>query len=335
VKTCLYLLAVLALFLGLSSPALAFDVTDREVIFPHGDAQLSGTLFSPAAPGAYPAMVLMPGSGAETRDSLLSLAREFAAEGMVTLVYDKQGTGKSGGNWTTESLDDLAGDALAAIQLLRALPGVDAHRIGAWGISQSGWVLPRLALQYPDIPFIICVTGGGTTPREVEYYGYRNELLHNGFTEADWEAARPLVDQYMQYLATGEGRDALLKAIQDAKSRKWSAVVNLGRVLPDEPDRSKWAWVATYDPTADVQTLRMPVLVLLGGRDPFTPSGHALQLWHEALAVAGNPSDKVISYPIAGHGIRTNGHDMTGVAVYAPGYLQDQFAWLRTIGVLH
>jgi dienelactone hydrolase len=327
--------SVLALFLGLSSPALALDVVAREVTFTHGAVRLSGTLFSPTAPGTYPAMVLLPGSGSETRDTLLGLAQDFAAEGMVTLAYDKQGTGKSGGDWTTESVDDLAGDALAAIQLLHGTPGVGAHAIGAWGISQAGWVLPRLALQYPDLPFIICVTGGGTTPREVEYYGYHNEMLHSGFSEADWDAARPLVDQYMQYLATGQDRDALLQAIQAAKDQKWSGVLNLSRVLPDAADRAKWAWVASYDPTADIQALHMPVLVLIGGRDPFSPSGHVLQLWHEDLAKAGNPDDKVISYPIAGHGIRTNGHDMTTAAVYAPGFLQDQFSWLRTVGVLH
>jgi len=85
--------SALALFLGVSSPVLALDVTAREVTFTHGAVQLSGTLFSPAVPGAYPAMVLLPGSGSETRDPLLDLARGFAAEGMVTLVYDKQGVG--------------------------------------------------------------------------------------------------------------------------------------------------------------------------------------------------------------------------------------------------
>ena len=333
-KSSAQLLSVFALSLGLSNPALALEVGARDVLFPHADVQLSGTLFSPATSGEFPAMVLMPGSGAETRAPLLDMARTFAAQGMVTLVYDKQGVGKSAGDWTREALDDLAGDALSAIKLLSTLPNVDARRVGAWGISQSGWVLPRLPLQNQGIAFIICITGGGATPREVEYYGFRNEMLHNGFSEADWKAASKLVDRYMQYLATGRDRDALLEAIERADAQKWASVVNLRRVMPADADRSKWTWVATYDPATDIQTLRMPVLVFIGGRDPFLPSDIALQRWHEELAIAGNPHDMVISYPSAGHGIRMDGHDMHTAPIYALGYVEEQFKWLREIGVL-
>jgi dienelactone hydrolase len=334
VRSFVQLLSVLALLPSLSSLAVALDVAMRDVQFAHADVQLSGTLFSPVTPGLFPAMVLMPGSGAETRAPLVDMARIFASQGMVTLVYDKQGVGKSAGDWTRESLDDLAGDALAALQLLNTLPNVDAHRLGAWGISQSGWVLPRLAIKNPDIAFIICITGGGATPRQVEYFRYRNEMLHGGLSEADWEAASKLVDQYMQYLATGHDRDALLKAIERAEGQKWASIVNLRRVMPADADRAKWSWVTLYDPAADIQILRMPVLVFAGGRDPFVPSNMAVQRWVEDLAIAGNPHDMVISYPSAGHGIRMNGHDMHTAPIYAPGYLEEQFKWLREIGVL-
>lgn len=328
------LLSVFALLSALSSPALALDVAAQDVLFVHADVQLSGTVFAPVTPGMFPAMVLMPGSGAETRAPLVDMARGFASQGMVTLVYDKQGVGKSAGDWTRESLDDLAGDAVAGMRLLETLPNVDAHRVGAWGISQSGWVLPRLAMKNPEVAFIICITGGGVAPRQVEYFRYRNEILHNGLSEADWPAASKLVDRYMEYLATGRDRDALLKAIEQAEGQKWASVVNLGRVMPADADRGKWAWVALYDPAADIQILRTPVLVIAAGRDPFLPSDLMVQRWLEELAIAGNPHDMVISYPAAGHGVRMNGHDMHTAPIYAPGYVEEQFKWLREIGVL-
>ena len=92
--------------------------------------------------------------------------------------------------------------------------------------------------------------------------------------------------------------------------------------------------VATYDPAADIAAMHMPLLVMLGGSDPFSPSGTAFQRWQEGLAIAGDAHDLVIVYPRAGHGIRTNGHDMHSAPVYAPGYMQFQFAWLREAGVL-
>src|SRR5262249_42270228 len=111
----------------------AVETSTRDVVFRHGDVELAGTLIAPTKTVA-PAMILMPGSGVQSRAPLLDLAREFAAQGIATLAWDKQGVGKSGGSWTRESLDDLAGDAQAAIALLRSQPNVDPKRIGAWGI---------------------------------------------------------------------------------------------------------------------------------------------------------------------------------------------------------
>jgi dienelactone hydrolase len=306
---------------------------ERDVAFDNDTTRLAATLIVPASDGRHPAMVLMPGSGVQTREGLLEMARFMAGQGIVTIAYDKRGAGKSAGNWTQESLDDLAGDARAAIGFLKVQPEVDPAAIGAWGISQSGWVLPRLA-QRLELRFAICVTGGAVTPREVELFGYEGKLKHNGFSESDRQAARVLVEQYLRYVGTGDGREALLLALHAAREQPWGNVLGIDHVVPDEADRPKWAWVANYDPIADIQALRMPVLVLLGARDPFLPSADALARWSEALAAGGNANDKVIVYPSAGHGIRTNGHDMRSPAVYAPGYLADQIAWLRTIGVL-
>ncbi len=329
-----HLLAALALACCLPIHAAPVQTREREVAFQDNGITLAGTLLEPGTAGPHPAMLFMPGSGSETRDGLLDLARAFAGQGMVTLVYDKRGDGKSQGSWTRESLEDLASDAAAGIRLLRATPGVDPARVGAWGISQSGWVLPRLVHQLPDLPFVICVTGGGTTPREVEDYGYDNELTHAGFGQADKDAAHALVDRYMRYLADGRDRAGLVAAIQASRGARWSSLVDLGRVLPEEADRGKWAWVATYDPAADMAAMRMPVLVLLGGRDPFTPAADALAGWHRALSAAGNPFDLVLEFPAAMHGMRTNGHDMHVAPVYAEGYLEEQLAWLRRIGML-
>jgi len=333
-KSLVSILCLAASLSGFAGPAIALQTIERDVVYRSGDVQLGGTLFTPDTAGMSPAVILMPGSGNQSRAALLDIARAFAAQGIAALAYDKQGVGKSAGDWTRESLDDLADDALAGIRFLRTRGGTDARRIGAWGISQSGWALPRLARLDRDLAFVICITGGGATPHEVEEYGYRNRLLHAGFAEADWQAARPLVQQYMQYLATGQGREVLLEAIDAARENKWSSVVNLAGVMPSAADRGKWAWVATYDPASDIAAMHMPVLVMLGGSDPFSPSGIAALRWQEGLAIAGDAHDLVIVYPRAGHGIRTNGHDMHSAPVYAPGYMQVQFAWLREAGVL-
>src|SRR5206468_1660261 len=81
--------------------------------------------------------------------------------GLVALAFDKRGSGESQGDWTDASLDDLAGDATAAMAFLAARPEVDPARIGVWGVSQAGWVVPLLAGRAQRPAFSIVVTGGG------------------------------------------------------------------------------------------------------------------------------------------------------------------------------
>ena len=69
----------------------------------------------------------------------------FASRGLAVLTYDKRGCGGSGGDWKTVDLDVLAQDALAGVRWLKAQPGVDASRVGVWGISQGGWIGPLAA----------------------------------------------------------------------------------------------------------------------------------------------------------------------------------------------
>lgn len=85
----------------------------------------------------------MHGSGPQTRESYLRwFADTFARAGFVTLIYDKRGTGDSEGErWpqTSGTFVDLADDAAAGVRVLRGQAGVDANRIGLWGLSQGAW----------------------------------------------------------------------------------------------------------------------------------------------------------------------------------------------------
>jgi dienelactone hydrolase len=138
-----------------AKPALPYRTS--EVTFRNGDATLAGTLASPATPGRHPAVVLLQGSGPETRwGTNRFIADRFARAGIVTLIFDKRGTGGSTGDWRTADFDALAGDALAGMALLRARPEVDAGRIGLHGHSQGGIVAPiAAALAGGAVAFVV------------------------------------------------------------------------------------------------------------------------------------------------------------------------------------
>ena len=253
--------------------------------------------------------------------------------GLAALIFDKRGSGTSGGLWTEESLDDLADDALAATAFLKAQPGIDSRRVGVWGISQAGWVIPHAAARAPDaFAFAIIVTGGGVGPLEIEQHDYAAALDQANVRGDERRTAFALTGQYFAYLRTGENRAGLEDAIQAARGKPWFKAVDISRVLPVESARSKWEWVANYDPAPDIQRMTMPVLVVLGGKDRPDLFTAMNQQWQSNLALGGDPDSTVVEFLNAEHGAAVAGtHHIIysgGSPTYVPGYLEMIDAWL-------
>lgn len=305
-------------------------VTEREVSFRNGEVELHGTLLLPAAESPVPAIVFLHGSGPATREGARSYAEQFARLGVGSLFFDKRGAGTSGGSWTTASLDDLVGDALAAVELLRGVAAVDRQRIGFWGVSQAGWVAPRAAARSTDVAFMILVSGGGATPLESERYSWEQEFDKAELPVADRAEARSVLDLYFDYLATGVGRDSLVARLDALRSGPLRELAEaLDRILPSVENQPNWSWVATYDPAVDLAQVRCPVLLLFGDRDREHPTEFAVTRWRQGLARAANDRATVVVFPGAGHGIRMrDGHTGPGRAPLADGYAEIQLGWL-------
>lgn len=312
---------------------VAPSYTEREVSFRSGSVELQGTIVLPAVEGRSPAVVFLHGSGPMTREGFRPYAEEFARLGVASLAFDKRGTGSSGGSWTTSSLDELAGDALAAIRYLKMEEGIDPARIGFWGISQAGWVAPRAAARSNDVAFMILISGGGASPRESELYSYRRAFEEVGLSEAERSEGLAVLDDYFRYLATGEGRAELverLKALEaNRESQLYMLAERLGQVLPSLENRPNWSWVANYDPAPDIAKVTCPVLLLFGDRDREQPTELAVERWREGLKAAGNDDVTLMIFPGAGHGIRMGRHHGGPERPpFADGYREAMLGWL-------
>jgi Predicted hydrolase of the alpha/beta superfamily len=79
------------------------------------------------------------------------------------LGYDKRGVGESTGDWNAATYEDLAGDAVAAVEYLKTRRDIDAAQIGLLGISQAGWIMPLAAVRSKDVAFLISISGAGVT----------------------------------------------------------------------------------------------------------------------------------------------------------------------------
>ncbi len=323
--------SLLLLLLAVRDLAAAPPI-ERQVSFRNGDVALVGTLLLPAE-GLAPAIVYLHGSGPMTRAGFRPYAEAFAKLGVASLFFDKRGAGRSGGSWVTSSLDDLAGDALAAVEHLKTESRVDPARIGFWAISQGGWIAPVAAARAKDVAFMIVVSGGGATPRESELYSYGQNFEAAGMTASQRAEGFGLVERYFEYLGSGEGRPDL-KARLDALNARSEQPLNplarqLVRILPSLENRGNWSWVANYDPAPDIATLTCPVLLLFGDRDRDQPTELAVARWTEGLREAGNDRVTLMIFPGAAHGIRMQqGHDAHHRAPFADGYWEVQLGWL-------
>jgi hypothetical protein len=122
-------------FNGVEGHRIAFDVTDTK--FAGHGVTLVGRLVLPKGNAAVPIVVLVHGSEHDSALQFYALQRMLPAEGVGAFVYDKRGTGASGGAYS-QDFSLLADDAVAAMR--DALPG---RARDAWVIraeaKADGW----------------------------------------------------------------------------------------------------------------------------------------------------------------------------------------------------
>ncbi|MEQ9425022.1 MAG: alpha/beta fold hydrolase [Cyclobacteriaceae bacterium] len=326
-NTRLTLLGI-TIFVHLSVCLAQQSLKSEKIQFTNGDVQLSGELIIPEGEGPFPAIAFLHGSGPHTREGFRSYALKFAEIGLASLFYDKRGTGSSTGSWVTSSQEDLANDAVQAIDFLKNDPRINPDLIGLWCISQGGWVGPVVARKSKSISFAIIISGGGASPKESELFSYQNILNNTDLMDSDKAEAMELVNQYFDYLETGSGYTELKNKIAKSTEAVWYQYVQLDRILPDEQNRFNWEWVATYNPAPDIGNIDFPLLLMFGGKDASHPTELSVTKWKEFLSPSSLKKVVIEVFPEAGHGIRMR--HIEG-RPFAPGYEETMINWLEGI----
>src|SRR4029077_2950277 len=142
-------------FGGVSGQRIALDV--KEATFKSRGTVLVGRLVMPKGEEQVPIVVLLHGSEHSSALTDYFLQRVLPSEGVGVFVYDKRGTGGSGGHYT-QDYSLLADDAVAALRKARQLAGTRLGRIGYQGGSQAGWVAP-IAANRTSVDFVIVCFG--------------------------------------------------------------------------------------------------------------------------------------------------------------------------------
>ena len=254
-----------------SAPATT-TVVQEEKTFQNAGAELSGTLYVPRGGRSLPAIVVTHTASLPLRDQPLyqHLKDMLPSLGIAVFVYDRRGSGKSGGDLQTSDYTMLADDAIAAIRAIGADPRIDSQRVGIWGLSQGGWLALLAASRSPQVAFAISISAPLVTPDVQMMFLSENMLRVNGYSQADIDqalATRKAVDDYMR----GHGDRATAQRMVDAaKQQPWFKLLYMGETVGDRAT-SRWRKEIEHDPALTLDKVSVPVLLLYGTGDPVVP----------------------------------------------------------------
>src|SRR5947208_3248538 len=253
----------------------------------NGAVELAGTLIRPNVAGKHPAVILVHGSGPESRDYVLPFARFLVRRGMAILAYDKRGVGGSTGDWNTASFDDLAGDVVAAFRYLKTRRDIDAGQIGLLGVSQAGWIMPLAAVRATDMAFLISVSGAGVPAAETTIDQAENEMRARGMRSQAVERIVGLMKLQYQFARTGRGWDEYAATRARVAARMGGAPPDM---FPGTPDHPYWQFIRRlyfYDPAPTLRRLQVPTLALFGELDNNIVAEKNKAAWEAALKAGG------------------------------------------------
>lgn len=254
---------------------------------------LKGTFSKPAGAGPFPTVVLIAGSGPNTRDEdvlnhkiFLVVADYLTRQGLAVLRYDKRGVGESTGNYAAATSADFISDAEAAVAYLKTRKDVDPKHLGLIGHSEGGLIAPAVAAADSGVAFIVLMSGPGVRGDRV--------LLAQGDLLARADGAPESA------IAIGHAQRAQAFAIVEASTDPADAKTKLeavaakavaaGQLKQDVADRSiaelttPWMYsFLRYDPAPALQKVRVPVLALGGSLDRQVEPKENLAAIKEAL----------------------------------------------------
>lgn len=308
-----------------------FDV--RDVTFESHDTTLAGRLVMPPGGDKVTVVVLIHGSEHDSALEDYSLQRMLPAQGIAAFVYDKRGTGSSGGKYT-QDFSLLADDAVAAVRTARSLAGARLGRIGFQAGSEGGWVTPLAASRTP-VDFAIICFGLAVSVIDEDQEAVELQLSEKGYSRAEIRDALEVARAAENVFASGfsSGYAELDRLRSQYSGTRWYADLRgdyTWAILPGSeaelramaPDYD-WHTPFNYDPMPVLRSLRTPQLWILGGEDLEAPSRETRRRLKSLIDAGGDYT--IAYYASAEHGMTLFEADASGDRTstrYAPGYFQ-------------
>ena len=320
------------------------DVYSREELqFEWDHFKIVGDLHIPDPDKKQPVIIFVHGDGPARRSPSGAPNRImtiFLDIGFACFYYDKPGYGESTGKFTSGKLfEERSSILVEAVNVLKRHPLIDPKRIGLWGISQAGWVMPKAIAKTKDIAFMIAISCAGVDGVEQSAYLVEKQILCEGYDEAEAKKARQYYHQrahaktYREYL---EAAEFLAQNQVVSSFLNWGGILSEDRFSPRPPSNEGF-----FNPMTLLEQTSIPMLAIFGEKDTQVDPFQALEAYTKALKKAGNPLNQVKLFPEADHGIilsktgcireQRDRWRLRNNRGYAPGFIELMQNWLEKL----
>ncbi len=307
------------------------NLTEKELNFKNDKQDLSGTLVLPEGSGPFPCIIMLQGSGPETREGSRGLGYLFASNGIAVFIYDKRGTGKSRADDWRDSFENYAADGLAALDKVSQEKKIDKGRIGIYGHSQGGWIAPLAASKTDKFSFVILSAANAVTPVEQHLYNGSCAYRQAGLRE---QAIQEIYEfRLTKYEAGITGnRKNFEAALPVAKEKPWFP--RTGDGLPTD---IFWRSNGYYNAEPAIRALKCPVLLMAGELDKYTDTKKNMNLFRDIFTNSGNNNITYKIFPAANHALmetttgKLDDSEMLQLKRFVPGFKETLLEWLKVV----
>jgi uncharacterized protein len=307
---------------------------------------LAGT-FSPGAPGGRrPAVLLLGPAGPNDRDMTFATHKAFrvwathlTGAGFAVLRLDDRGVGDSGGAWQDTGYQQLAADALSAVRWLAAQPEVDADRIALVGLSEGAAIAMLAAAGSTDVGAVVLLSPPGVPGDRALASTLDRTLAMTGIAGERAQDVRREFARFIALSRAAAANPAGLSPLAEFLSGPGQMLVPPYAFVPRDPaERARLFagdWYQSqlnWDPADPAARIRVPVLVVGGGRDRVLP----LAEHHPPLRALLEPTTQFLVFNTLSHllqpAVTGLPQEYAGIAVtVAPEALAAVSAWLTTV----
>ncbi len=318
-------------FKGVAGKRIVFDV--KETTFESHGVKLAGRLVMPAGTAKVPVVVLIHGAEPDSALTDYFLQRMLPAEGVGAFVFDKRGTGISGGQYT-QDFSLLADDDVAAVDEARRLAGPRLTRIGFQAGSEGGWTAP-MAANRTHVDFVIVCFGLAVNVMEEDQEGVELQMREKGYP-------REVIDQALEVARAAEnlfasdfqrgfpefdavrakyGKEPWYKDVRGDFT--WLILSHSDDELRAMAKDFDWHTPVYYDGMATLRADKTPQLWVVGGEDYEAPAEET-SMRIKSLIADGLPFT-LAYYRNAEHGMTLFETEPDGTrdsTIYAPGYFE-------------